>query len=143
MPKAKYPLATDYIYLNALSKACGMKLPQDFEKALGLVFDDYKRFIVPDYYYLIPIKTRFPCVANFCDPNFKKTDLYEIMDSQPDNYFMLIDAFESGADSIYFAFNNDFFSKVQNKLKNPKKTVITVFENEKIKQLLPATTLLT
>ena len=64
------------------------------------------------------------------------------MQSQPDNYFLLIDAFESGADSIYFAFNNDYFSQVQNKLKNPNKLIITKYINGDIKQLIPASTLL-
>ena len=138
----KYQNATDYIFINALSKACGIKLPQDLEEALKVAFEDYKRFIVPDYYYLQVVKTRYPCVADFCNPNFHKTELFDLMQSQPDNYFLLIDAFESGADSIYFAFNNDYFSQVQNKLKNPNKLIITKYINGDIKQLIPASTLL-
>ena len=64
------------------------------------------------------------------------------MQSQPDNYFLLIDAFDSGADSLYFAFNNNYFDKIQNKLKNPNKLIITRFINNDIKQLIPASTLL-
>ena len=138
----KFQVANDYIFINALSKACGIKLPQDFEKAIDLVFDEYKRFYVPDYYYLIPIKTRYPCVANFTAPNFHKTELYDLMESQPSNYFMLIDAFNAGADSIYFAFNDDFYSKIQNKLQNPNHLVITSIINNTVKQLIPASTLL-
>lgn len=138
----KFQIANDYIFINALSKACGIKLPQDFEKALDLVFDEYKRFHVPDYYYLIPVKTRYPCVANFTDSKFKKTELYSLMESQPQNYFMLIDAFNAGADSIYFAFNEDFYEKIKNKLKNPEQTIITSKINDTVKQLIPASTLL-
>jgi hypothetical protein len=55
---------------------------------------------------------------------------------------MLIDAFNAGADSIYFAFNDDFYSKIQNKLQNPNHLVITSKINNTVKQLIPASTLL-
>lgn len=138
----KYQIASDYIFINALSKVSGIKLPEDLEKAYELLFDDLKRYKVPDYYNLVTIKTRYPCVANFTSPTFQKSELYDIMQSQPDNYFLLIDAFNSGADSLFFAFNNDYHSIVKQSLKNQSSLIITRNINGTTKQLISAETLL-
>jgi len=138
----KYQVASDYIFINALSKVSGIKLPEDLEKAYELLFDDLKRYKVPYYYNLVTIKTRYPCVANFTSPTFQKSELYDIMQSQPDNYFLLIDAFNAGADALFFAFNNDYYNRVKQSLKNQSSLIITRNINGTTKQLISAETLL-
>ena len=137
----KYKEANDYIFINALSKSCGIKLPQDFEKAIEIAFYENKCFLVPDYYYLIPSKVRYPCIANFSDPKFFKTELYYLMESQPSNYFLIIDAFYSGDDALFFAFNTDYYSIVKNKLNTKDHLIITRKIQDSIKQLIPASSL--
>lgn len=135
MANIKYPEATDYIFINALSRASGLKLnTNDLEESLSCVFDIEKIYKVPDYYYLKVIKTRFPCTANFCDPDFHKSDLFDLMESMPNNYFLLLNAYSSGKDALYLAFNYNYMQT----LKHETKTYlnITYKKEDKVKQLL-------
>ena len=140
--RPKYQEATDYVFINALSKVCSIKLPYDkFEEAIDLAFSEFKQFRVPDYFYLTPIKTRYPCVADFTSKDFKKTELFDVMTSQPKNYFLLIDAFASGADALYFAFNKNYMEELTSKKNINNQLVITRTIDGETKQLISASTL--
>lgn len=135
MSRIKYPEATDYIFVNALSRASGIKLAtKDLEEAIATIFDIQRLFKVPDFYYLRAIKTRFPCTANFCDPEFNKTDLFDLMESMPNNYFLLLNAYSSGKDALYLAFNYDYAKTINIESNNYLK--ITYKKEDKVKQLI-------
>lgn len=130
------PQATDYIFINALVRAAELKVPKDssLEDVLEIIFSRNKMYKVPDYYYMIVHKLRYPCLANFCDTNFKKTELYDLLDSRPDNYFLLMDQFQSGKESLYLAFNYNYIET--NKIDNKNLFYITYKSDNKIKQIV-------
>lgn len=138
MSKPIYSQATDYIYLNALSRLSGIKdLPNDLDRALDLIFLEHRIFKVPDIYNMSLSSVRYPCIANFSSPTFHKTELYDWMESFPDNFFLIMDAFASGKDSLFVAFNQDYITKLLPKLKNNTDILyVTRIIDNKTKQLI-------
>lgn len=137
--KNNYSKVTNYQYISALSKLTKFSshLPEDPYEIIDL-FINNDIIKLPSIENLNIIYTRYPCLANFCDTKFPKTELFDLLEQYPNSYFLLYDAFRSGSEALFLAFSYDVIKTL--KLYNKSNFYITntYSQNDtiKIKQLV-------
>lgn len=125
--RKELPKATDFQFIEALKKLTKLpRLPVNLEDAVAICVDA-DRLRLPNLDDLIIVKERYGCVMDFISPKFEKTDLYDLIHTHPDNYFLIMDYYGQGKDALYLACNDttpeECLSKTHDRL-------ILAYENE-------------